>query len=93
MMSGIHYGVHWQNAMWNGGQMIYGDGDGSIFTDFTNGNDVIGHELTHGVTQNSLGLQYTDDAGGLNESISDCFLARMFRQWEKGQDVSSALIG
>jgi Zn-dependent metalloprotease len=94
MMSSIHYGQDYNNAMWDGSQMIYGDGDSQIFIDFTNGNDVIGHELTHGVTQHSLQLDYTDDAGGLNESMSDCF-GSMFRQWQAGQDAASAdwLIG
>lgn len=94
MMSSIHYGNRFNNAMWNGSQMLYGDGDNSIFIDFTKGNDVIGHELTHGVTQHSLQLEYRDDAGGLNESLSDCF-GSMFRQWEKNQDSASAdwLIG
>ena len=94
MMSSIHYGRNFNNAMWNGSQMVYGDGDSKIFVDFSSGNDVIGHELTHGVTQYSLQLNYEDDAGGLNESISDCF-GSMFRQWEAGQDVKSAdwLIG
>src|SRR5262245_53566772 len=94
MMSSIHFGSNYNNAQWNGSQMIYGDGDNSIFTDFTGGNDVIGHELTHGVTQYSLQLDYSDEPGGLNESMSDCF-GSMFRQWEKNQDVNSAdwLIG
>jgi len=94
MMSSVHYGTDFNNAMWNGSQMIYGDGDGKIFIDFTNGNDVIGHELTHGVTQHSLQLAYQDDAGGLNESNSDCF-GSMFRQWQKGETVDKAdwLIG
>jgi len=66
--------------------MIYGDGDGAIFADFAQSTDVIAHELTHGVTQYSAQLCYTDDAGGLNESISTCS-ARCFvngapvRQW------------
>jgi Zn-dependent metalloprotease len=94
MMSSIHFGQNYNNAMWNGTQMVYGDGDGKLFTDFTGGNDVIGHELTHGVTQHTLQLSYSDDAGGLNESVSDCF-GSMFRQWEAGEDVNSAdwLIG
>jgi len=94
MMSSIHFGKSYNNAMWNGTQMVYGDGDGKLFTDFTGGNDVIGHELTHGVTQHSLQLAYHDDAGGLNESLSDCF-GSMFRQWEANQDVKKAdwLIG
>ena len=94
MMSSIHYGESYNNAMWNGSQMLYGDGDDALFIDFTNGSDVIGHELTHGVTQHTLQLSYVDDAGGLNESASDCF-GSMFRQWEAHQDVNGAdwLIG
>ena len=94
LISSIHYGVGYNNAFWNGSQMTYGDGDGSIFVDFTKGNDVIGHELTHGVTQHSLQLNYTNEAGGLNESLSDCF-GSMFRQWEAKQNVNQAdwLIG
>jgi Zn-dependent metalloprotease len=56
LMSSIHYGVKYNNAFWNGRQMTYGDGDGQIFIDFTMSNDVIGHELTHGVTQYTAGL-------------------------------------
>jgi len=94
MMSSIHYGVRYNNALWNGSQMIYGDGDAAIFIDFTKGNDVIGHELTHGVTQHSLHLTYVNEAGGLNESLSDCF-GSMFRQWQANQDAAQAdwLIG
>jgi Zn-dependent metalloprotease len=94
LMSSIHFGRNYNNAMWNGTQMVYGDGDGKLFVDFTQGDDVIGHELTHGVTQHSLQLAYSGDAGGLNESLSDCF-GSMFRQWSAKQDVSAAdwLIG
>jgi Zn-dependent metalloprotease len=94
LISSIHYSVKYNNAFWNGNQMTYGDGDGNIFIDFTKANDVIGHELTHGVTQHSLGLSYTNEAGGLNESISDVF-GSMFRQWQANQDVRKAdwLIG
>ena len=92
--SSIHYGQLYNNAFWNGTQMAYGDGDNQIFVDFTKGNDVIGHELTHGVTQYSLQLDYVNEAGGLNESTSDVF-GSMFRQWQAGQDVTQAdwLIG
>ena len=84
MLSSIHFGVKFNNAQWTGAQMLYGDGDDALFVDFTNGNDVIGHELTHGVTQNTLQLSYVDDAGGLNESLSDCF-GSMFRQWKQSK--------
>jgi Zn-dependent metalloprotease len=94
LISSIHYSTKFNNAFWNGSQMTYGDGDGQVFVDFTNGDDVIGHELTHGVTQHSLGLAYSGEAGGLNESMSDVF-GSMFRQWEKNQTVAQAdwLIG
>lgn len=94
LLSSIHYGVKYNNAFWNGSQMTYGDGDGSIFIDFSRGNDVIGHELTHGVTQHSLQLNYANEPGGLNESLSDCF-GSMFRQWQANQTVAAAdwLIG
>jgi Zn-dependent metalloprotease len=94
LMSSIHYGVRYDNAFWNGAQMTYGDGDGQVFTDFTKADDVIGHELTHGVTQFTAGLDYTGEPGALNESISDVFGA-MFHQWRRKQTAAQAdwLIG
>lgn len=94
LMSSIHYSVNYNNAFWNGSQMTYGDGDGNIFLDFTKSNDVIAHELTHGVTQFSAGFAYSNEAGGLNESMSDVF-GSMFRQWRAKQMVTKAdwLIG
>lgn len=94
LVSSVHYGKKFNNAMWNGLQMIYGDGDNELFNDFTLGRDVIGHELAHGLTQYSLNLDYDNEPGGLNESLSDCF-GCMFSQWRAGQDAASAdwLIG
>ncbi len=94
LLSSIHFSVNYNNAFWNGSQMTYGDGDGNIFVDFTRAKDVIAHELTHGVTEYSAGLGYTNQAGGLNESVSDVF-GSMFRQWRAHQDVTKAdwLIG
>jgi Zn-dependent metalloprotease len=94
LVSSVHFGMNYSNAMWNGLQMIYGDGDGAIFLDFTKSNDVIAHELTHGVTQHTMRLAYVNEAGGLNESMSDVF-GSMFRQWRAGHTVQTAdwLIG
>jgi len=94
LLSSIHFSVNYNNAGWTGSQMKYGDGDGNIFIDFTRSNDVIGHELTHGVTQFTSGFAYRNQSGGLNESMSDVF-GSMFRQWEANQTVSAAdwLIG
>lgn len=71
--STVHYGSGYDNAFWNGTQMVYGDGDGRFFTRFTKAMDVIGHELTHGVTAHEANLEYHDQPGALNESISDVF--------------------
>ena len=94
MLSSVHFGQNFNNAFWNGTQMTYGDGDGNIFLNFTLANDVIGHELTHGITQFTTQLSYTNQAGGLNESCSDVF-GSMFRQWRKDHTVIQAdwLIG
>ena len=94
LMSSVHFSVRYNNAFWNGTQMVYGDGDGDIFVDFTKASDVIGHELTHGVTQFSAQLDYSDEPGGLNESVSDVF-GSMFKQWRRDETVDKAdwLIG
>ncbi|MDJ0351228.1 M4 family metallopeptidase [Pseudarthrobacter sp. PH31-O2] len=69
----VHYGRLYDNAFWDGRQMVFGDGDGEVFERFTKSLSVIGHELAHGVTQYSAGLVYRNQAGALNESMSDVF--------------------
>jgi len=71
--STVHYSTRFDNAMWSGRQMVYGDGDGRLFRRFTASLDVIGHELTHGVTQYAAALDYSGETGALNEHISDAF--------------------
>jgi Zn-dependent metalloprotease len=92
--STVHYGEDYNNAFWNGTQMVYGDGDGDIFQRFTKSIDVIGHELTHGVTQYEAGLEYQDQAGALNESFSDVF-GSLVKQYALKQKADRAdwLIG
>jgi Zn-dependent metalloprotease len=92
--STVHYGESYDNAFWNGRQMVYGDGDGSIFGPFTKALDVIGHELTHGITQYEAGLNYRGQSGALNESFSDVF-GSLVKQYRKHQTALEAdwLIG
>jgi len=79
LVSTVHYLEGYDNAFWNGEQMVYGDGDEDLpeqerlFNRFTKVIDIIGHELTHGVTQYEANLVYRDQPGALNESISDVF--------------------
>lgn len=92
--STVHYGENYNNAFWNGTQMVYGDGDGEIFQRFTKSIDVIGHELTHGVTQYEAALEYQRQPGALNESFSDVF-GSLVKQYSLKQKADKAdwLIG
>ena len=87
--SSVHYGSGYDNAFWNGTQMVYGDGDGKLFHRFTLCVDVIGHELTHGVTAHEANLEYQDQPGALNESISDVF-GSLVKQRGLGQSAADA---
>jgi Zn-dependent metalloprotease len=69
----VHYGRNYDNAFWNGNQMVFGDGDLQILQRFTISTDIIGHELTHGVTGDTANLDYQGQSGALNESVSDVF--------------------
>ncbi|MEU5041403.1 M4 family metallopeptidase [Streptomyces griseorubiginosus] len=90
----VHFDENYNNAFWNGEQMVFGDGDGEIFLDFTIPIDVIGHELTHGVTQYTANLTYYGQSGALNESMSDVF-GSLIKQYTLGQTAAEAdwLIG
>lgn len=96
MIATVHYSAKYNNAFWNTSEMIFGDGDGSIFKTgcFTTDIDVIGHEMTHGVTQFEAGLPYHDQPGALNESMSDVF-GSMIKQFVLNQTSAQAdwLIG
>ena len=92
--STVHYEQQYDNAFWDGRQMVYGDGDGQLFNRFTIAVDVIGHELSHGVTQYTSNLNYSNQPGALNESFSDIF-GSLVKQRILGQAAADAdwLIG
>jgi len=75
------------NAFWNGVAMFYGNGDNS-FQPLARGLDVAGHEMSHGVIQNTANLEYQGESGALNESFADVFGAMIDREdWLIGEDV------
>jgi bacillolysin len=75
------------NAYWNGEAMFYGNG-GSVFFPLARGLDVAGHEMTHGVIQNTANLRYQNEPGALNESLADIFGVMIDRDdWQIGEDV------
>ncbi|MFB7614046.1 M4 family metallopeptidase [Kitasatospora sp. NPDC056181] len=90
----VHYGDNYGNVFWNGEQMVLGDGIGKVLLDFTESPEVIGHELTHGVTQSTANLEYFGQSGALNESVADVF-GSLVKQYALGQTADQAdwLIG
>ncbi len=100
LVSSVHYQQGYDNAFWNGEQMVYGDGDEDLpveerlFNRFTVAPDVIGHELTHGVTQFEAQLTYYEQSGALNESFSDVFgILVKQRMLNQRADEANWLIG
>lgn len=93
--STVHFRTGYDNAFWNGRQMVYGDGDEDLpvdqrlFNRFTIAVDIIGHELAHGVTQHAANLIYQGQSGALNESMSDVF-GSLVKQRLLGHDAASA---
>ncbi len=80
LIATVHYSVNYQNAFWDGTQMVYGDGF-SV-------KDVTAHELTHAVTERTANLEYRWQSGALNESFSDIFGAMVDRDdWLMGEDL------
>ncbi len=93
--SSVHYRTGYDNAFWDGKQMVYGDGDENLpmderlFNRFTIAIDIIGHELTHGVTQFEAKLVYSQQPGALNESMSDVF-GSLVKQYQLRQTAAEA---
>jgi bacillolysin/thermolysin len=93
MKSTVHYSRNYNNAFWNGTQMVYGDGDGRQFTSLSGALDVVAHEITHAVTERTAGLVYEYQPGALNESFSDV-LGNLVEnkndpKWLLGEDVTT----
>ncbi|MFI5982436.1 M4 family metallopeptidase [Streptomyces sp. NPDC051555] len=89
----VHYGSAYQNAFWDDGCfcMTYGDGAGN--TKPLTSIDIAAHEMTHGVTANTAGLQYSDESGGLNEATSDIMAAAVEFWANNAQDKGDYLVG
>ncbi|MFJ3235617.1 M4 family metallopeptidase [Streptomyces sp. NPDC086787] len=91
--SRTHYGNSYVNAFWDDDCfcMTYGDGSGNA--DPLTSLDVAGHEMSHGVTSNTAGLEYSGESGGLNEATSDIFGTGVEFYANNTSDVGDYLIG
>ena len=88
----VHYGKNYVNAFWDGTKMTYGDGDGTSYGPLVS-LDVAGHEMSHGVTENTAGLAYSGESGGLNEATSDIFGTMVEFYATNANDPGDYLIG
>ncbi len=88
----VHYGSNYVNAFWDGTKMTYGDGDGVNYGPLTS-LDVAGHEMSHGVTENSANLTYSGESGGLNEATSDIFGTMVEFYAANANDPGDYLVG
>ncbi|HSK72317.1 MAG TPA: M4 family metallopeptidase, partial [Pyrinomonadaceae bacterium] len=89
--SRVHFGSNYNNAFWYNNQMTYGDGNGTSFSPLVT-LDIAGHEMTHGVTQYTANLTYSNESGALNESMSDVFGA-MVERYARGESANTWKIG
>ncbi|MER6285588.1 M4 family metallopeptidase [Streptomyces sviceus] len=91
--SRVHYGNAYVNAFWDDSCfcMTYGDGEGNVSP--LTSLDVAGHEMSHGVTANTAGLNYSGESGGLNEATSDIFGTGVEFYANNSSDVGDYLIG
>lgn len=80
----VHYERGYDNAFWDGTQLVFGDGDGEVFGRFTRPVDVLGHEFAHALVERTSGFTYWGQPGALNESFADvfgaCLKQRLLRQ-------------
>jgi len=97
LRSFVHYGTNFNNSVWIRNYMIFGDGDGIKLSPMVS-LDIVGHEITHGVTAETANLIYQNEPGALNESFSDIFgkVIEFFiegdkEDWVLGEDVALGL--
>lgn len=88
----VHYGNGYVNAFWDGTKMTYGDGNGTTFGPLVS-LDVAGHEMSHGVTENTANLTYSGESGGLNEATSDIFGTMVEFYADNPEDPADYFIG
>jgi Zn-dependent metalloprotease len=83
----VHYGARYDNAFFDGKQLVFGDGDGSDFAPLAGGLDVVAHEFTHGVTYHTARLGMEGQNGALNEALSDIFGCFVDGNWKMGETI------
>lgn len=93
MHATVHYGSGYNNAYWDGQQLVFGDGDGVEFGPFGNALDIVAHEMTHGVISYTANLTYYSESGALNEAWADIMGASAEAHADGGANNSTWYIG
>jgi bacillolysin len=83
----VHYAARYDNAFFDGNQLVFGDGDGSDFSPLSGALDVVAHEFTHGVTAHTAKLGMEGQNGALNEALSDIFGCFVEGNWKMGEAI------
>ncbi|MFJ9566828.1 M4 family metallopeptidase [Streptomyces fuscichromogenes] len=91
--SRVHYSSAYVNAFWDDSCFCMTYGDGASNTHPLTSLDVAGHEMSHGVTSNTAGLNYSGESGGLNEATSDIFGTGVEFYAANASDPGDYLIG
>lgn len=83
----VHFGKGYDNAFFNGKQLVFGDGDGTLMSPLAGALDVVAHEFTHGVTFHTAHLGGEGQNGALNEAVSDIFGCFVEGNWQMGEAI------
>jgi Zn-dependent metalloprotease len=91
LVSAVHFGQGYNNALWDAdvSTMVFGDGDGVTYAHFYGSLDVTAHELTHAITSRSSHLLYANESGALNEAISD-IMGTACKTWNRNWTVDAS---
>jgi len=89
LIATLHFDTDFDNAYWDGRQVVFGDGDGVLFQGLSRSLSALAHEVAHGVIQNAADLDPQDQSGALAESWADVF-ASLVKQYHQNQDVNAA---
>lgn len=90
----VHYGQGYANAFFNGNYLVFGEGDGEVFGDFTKSLDIMAHEFGHALVSLGPGLMYQGESGAMNEHLADVFgisvqqwTAQNQEDWRVGEEI------
>ena len=87
----VHFGQSFNGAFWDGAQAVFGDGDGKSYAPFASGLDIVSHELSHGLIQQTANLDANGEAGALGEAMCDAMAS--FVQLRSGDPSQAWIIG